>query len=90
MKISLRIAVLALIGLVCVSGCSVFPGLQVLAGQASGANSPNTIVQSTGLVMGDKSGMTDPALSADADRIEAANQGKIDIVQLDKDRKSVV
>ncbi len=85
MKISLRIAVLALIGILCASGCSAFPGLRVLAGQASGENNPDTIVQSSGLVMGDKSGLTDPALSADADRIETANQGKIDIVELNKD-----
>lgn len=90
MKLSLRIAVLGFIGLVFASGCSVFPGLKVLSGQTDPDVVANNVVQTTGLVMGDKSGMTDPAMSAAADRIEAANSGNVDVIEIRKDLNSDV
>jgi hypothetical protein len=90
MKTSFRVVVWALIGLVFASGCSVFPGLKVLSGQDGGEAAANSVVSTTGLVMGDKSGLTDPALSAAADRIEAANNGNVDIIEIRKDLNSDV
>jgi hypothetical protein len=54
------------------TGCSVFPGLRVLTGEAEAA-SGNRAVSELDLVMADKTGATDPSLIAAADRIEAAS-----------------
>lgn len=85
MKSSFRVVILAILGLVFASSCSVFPGLKVIAGQTDPNAAADNVVQTTGLVMADKSGLTDPALSADADRIEAANNGAVDIIEIRKD-----
>jgi hypothetical protein len=85
MKPGFRVVIWAVIGLVFASGCSAFPGLKVLSGQAGSDAAAISVVQTTGLVMGDKTGLTDPALSAAADRIEAANNGNVDIVEIRKD-----
>lgn len=68
-----------------IASCSSLPGLRVLSGQTSAdAASTDLAVQSLDLVMADKSGSTDPALAAAADRIEAAN-GTVDIIEIKKD-----
>ncbi len=73
-----------------VAGCSSLPGLQVLTGQATPQNNaaPGT-VQALDLVMADKTGSTDPGLSAAADRIEAAD-GSVNIIEVRKDLSSRV
>lgn len=67
------------------TGCSVLPGLRVLAGQDTGEAAENRLVESTELVMANKAGNTDPALNAAADRIESASAGSIDIVEIRND-----
>lgn len=85
MKFSVRFpivfAALALLG----AGCSALPGLQVLTGQTSPQAAAERVIETTGLVMADKSGSTDPALIAAADRIEAAADGQIDIIEIRQD-----
>lgn len=77
---------LSLIGLVWLAaGCSVFPGLRVLTGEAAPETQAERVVQITGLIMADKSGTTDPALIAAADRIEAATGGSVDIIEIRHD-----
>jgi hypothetical protein len=77
----LRFAVLALL---LVSGCSSLPGLRVLTGQEDEQSVADRTVESLDLVMADKTGSTDPALIAAADRIEAAN-GNVDIIEIRND-----
>lgn len=73
------------LALIVASGCSSLPGLRVLSGQsAEDPGSSNLAVEALDLVMADKSGDTDPALTAAADRIEAAN-GTVDIIEMHKD-----
>src|SRR5579871_5153584 len=73
-----------------VAGCSSLPGLQVLTGQATPQDntSPGT-VQALDLVMADKSGATDPGLSAAADRVEAADTS-VNIIEVRRDIQSRV
>jgi hypothetical protein len=82
MKITPRFYTLLLIGLLVSTGCSALPGLRVLTGQDSAENVSSQVIEQTNLVMGDKSGTTDPSLTAAADRIEQANGGTIDIIQI--------
>ncbi len=84
----LRVLVLSTI---LVAGCSQLPGLQVLTGQASqtGGGTTSTTVQALDLVMADKTGATDPGITAAADRIEAADS-MIDIIEIRKDTDSRV
>lgn len=65
-------------------GCSSLPGLRVLTGEQNGQTNANQTVQALDLVMADKFGRTDPAVSAAADRIEAA-AGNVDIIEIRKD-----
>lgn len=70
------------------AGCESLPGLQVLLGrdpQTTGAT--NQAVAALDLVMADKTGATDPALFAAADRIEAAS-GSVDIIEIRKDAEN--
>ena len=89
MKTHLRFYGFLAISLLFASGCSAFPGLRVLSGQISGGQdaAAENVVEITDLVMADKSGLTDPALGAAADRIEAANNGNVDIIEIRKDLK---
>jgi hypothetical protein len=74
---------LAVIALLFGAGCSALPGLQVLAGQDTPA-SADRVAELSELVMADKTGVTDPALSSAADRIESAT-GDVDIIEIRKD-----
>src|SRR5689334_2571830 len=86
MKFSIRLQILLAIALlVAVSGCSALPGLRVLAGQTSPDALADQVSELTDMVMADKSGTTDPALLAAADRIEQANGGTVDIIEIRKD-----
>jgi hypothetical protein len=67
------------------AGCSSLPGLRVLTGQEDTENVANATVEALDLVMADKSGMTDPSLIAAADRIEAATNGSVDIIEVRND-----
>lgn len=81
---------LVMLSTLLVAGCSSLPGLQVLTGQATPQdNSAPGTVQSLDLVMADKTGSTDPGLSAAADRIEAADNN-INIIEVRKDAQSRV
>lgn len=73
--------VLALLG----AGCSALPGLRVLTGQDAPNAVAERVVETTGLVMADKSGNTDPSILAAADRIEAAAGGSVDIIEIRQD-----
>jgi hypothetical protein len=73
--------VLALLG----AGCSALPGLRVLTGQDAPDAISERVVETTGLVMADKSGNTDPSILAAADRIEAAAGGNVDIIEIRQD-----
>jgi hypothetical protein len=81
------VVLLLLVSAFVLSGCQSLPGLQVLLGQDPQAN-PNAAASQTvaamDLVMADKTGRTDPALFADADRIEAAS-GDVDIIEIRRD-----
>jgi hypothetical protein len=68
-----------------VSGCSALPGLRVLTGQDNPNALSDQVAELTDMVMADKSGTTDPALLAAADRIEQANNGAVDIVEIRRD-----
>jgi hypothetical protein len=86
MKLSIRLQILlAITLLVAVSGCSALPGLRVLSGQDSPDALADQVAELTDMVMADKSGTTDPALLAAADRIEQANGGTVDIIEIRKD-----
>ncbi len=77
---SLFLVVVALL----VSGCASLPGLRVLTGQESPDAQAERVIETTGLVMADKTGTTDPSLIAAADRIEAA-AGNVDIIEIRQD-----
>lgn len=85
MKTSLRFFLFLLLAVVFAAGCSALPGLRVLTGEDTGDAAANNAVQNSELVMADKSGNTDPALTAAADRIEAATNSAFDIVEIRKD-----
>lgn len=87
MKTHIRFYAFLLASLVLAAGCSSLPGLRVLTGQLSGGEEAvaDTTVSTSELVMADKSGLTDPALIAVADRIEAATQDGVDIIEIRKD-----
>ncbi len=75
---------LALMAAFLIAGCSRMEGLRVLTGQAAGDQQADAAVQSLELVMADKTGASDPALTAAADRIEQAS-GTVDIIEIRKD-----
>ncbi|MDZ4767344.1 MAG: hypothetical protein SGI73_22625 [Chloroflexota bacterium] len=64
------------------AGCSDMAGLRVLTGEADQETLTDRTVEALDLVMADKSGMTDPAIVAAADRIEAATSGSVDIIEI--------
>lgn len=72
-----------------ISGCSSLPGLRVLTGQDTGDTVTDRTVESLDLVMADKTGSTDPALIAAADRIEAASPN-VDIIEIRQDLENRV
>lgn len=84
----LRIVVLLAI---LASGCSQLPGLRVLTGQDPNGTgtSGDLTVQALDLVMADKSGASDPGISAAANRIEAADN-MVDIIEVRKDTEARV
>lgn len=85
MKHRMVIAFLIAAAAALVVGCSSLPGLRVLTGQDDGATVSEVTVESLDLVMADKSGTTDPALIAAADRIETAALGTVDIIEIRSD-----
>lgn len=67
------------------TGCSAFPGLQVLTGAADSPDALSAeVVELSDLVMADKTGSTNPSLLAAADRIETASQN-VDIIEIRKE-----
>lgn len=86
-----RVVMLAPIVLIALfaSACSALPGLRVLTGQEDSGGASATSLQQITLVMADKGGGTDPALTAIADRIEAA-AGNIDIIEIRQDEATRV
>ncbi|MEO8609878.1 MAG: hypothetical protein ABI690_18440 [Chloroflexota bacterium] len=80
----MRLQFLLAIGLLMASGCSALPGLRVLSGQDSPDALADQVAELTDMVMADKSGTTDPALLAAADRIEQAS-GKVDVIEIRQD-----
>jgi hypothetical protein len=78
---------LFLISVFVLAGCQSLPGLQVLLGQDPQSNpsaAASQTVAAMDLVMADKTGRTEPALFAAADRIEAAS-GEVDIIEIRRD-----
>jgi hypothetical protein len=91
MKTHARFYGLWAIILVLVAGCSSLPGLRVLSGQDSADALAERALETSELVMADKSGTTDPSMLIAADRIEAANSGNVDIIEIRQDlSKSVL
>lgn len=88
MKWNVRVAAFLVLAVFASTGCSALPGLRVLAGQDTGEAAENRLVESTELVMANKSGNGDPALNAAADRIETAASGSVDIVEIQNDLNS--
>ena len=88
MKVDLRFGVFLVAALFIGAGCSALPGLRVLSGEQTADTAAQQLVENSEFVMADKSGNTDPALTAAADRIEAANgssESVLDIVEIRKD-----
>lgn len=85
MKTTLRFSVFIVLAMWAAVGCSALPGLRVLTGEDSEDAVANQVIEITDLVMADKSGLTDPALTAAADRIEAATGSNVDIIEIRKD-----
>lgn len=87
-----RTLIVSLLAALLASGCSSLPGLRVLSGQDSPEAIAEQNLQTSELVMADKTGATDPSLMSAADRAEAAS-GDIDIIEirqnLDEDTFSV-
>lgn len=79
----LRLTLLLAFALLFGAGCSALPGLRVLTGQDAPENAER-VAELSELVMADKTGTTDPALAAAADRIESAT-GDVDIIEIRKD-----
>lgn len=84
MKLNLRVGVFLVAALFIGAGCSALPGLRVLSGEQTADTAAQQLVENSEFVMADKTGNTDPALSAAADRIEAAS-GNLDIIEIRKD-----
>jgi hypothetical protein len=82
MIVSKRVG-LALAAGILAAGCSRLPGLQVLSGQDTADTQANRVANNVDLIMADKSGNTNPALLAAADRIEAAT-GNVDVVEIEQ------
>ncbi len=78
-----RLLQIVLLSAILAAGCSRLPGLQVLTGQNPSGQTADQVVQSLNLVMADKSGATDPALTSAADRIEAADN-MVNIIEVRK------
>lgn len=74
----------ALLAASLVAGCSRMEGLRVLTGQPAEGGQTDLTIEALDLVMADKSGSTDPALVAAADRIEQAS-GSLDIIEIRQD-----
>jgi hypothetical protein len=74
--------------LVFMAGCSVFPGVRVLLGQDDPAAVAAETVDQAELVMADKGGNSNPSLIAAADRIEAANNRAVDIIEIRNDEET--
>lgn len=87
MSMSARLYLVLVLGILLAAGCSSLPGLRVLSGEESADAVTGRLIEQTDLVMADKSGLTDPALMAAADRIEAAS-GNVDIIEIRKDLNS--
>ncbi len=85
MNNSLRFLALLMIAAAFSTGCSVFPGLRVLSGQDTAAVDGERTIENIQLVMADKSGNTDPAVLEVGNRIEAAYDNGIDVVEMRKD-----
>lgn len=85
MKIDFRFSVVVLLALFVVAGCQSLPGLRVLSGEDSADVNADRIAETTTLVMGDKSGLTDPSLMEAANRIERATDDNLDIVEIRRD-----
>lgn len=88
MKLDLRVGVFLIGALFIGAGCSALPGLRVLSGEQTADTAAQQLVENSEFVMADKSGNTDPALTAAADRIEAANgttDSVLDIIEIRKD-----
>lgn len=73
-----------LLAVLVTAGCSAMPGLRVLTGETSPDAVANQVVEISDLVMADKTGLTDPALVAAADRIEAAAPS-VDVIEIRQD-----
>jgi hypothetical protein len=73
-----------------VAGCSDMAGLRVLTGETDAETLTDRTVEALDLVMADKSGLTDPAIVAAADRIEAATNGTVDIIEIRNDPETRV
>ncbi|MEZ4668630.1 MAG: hypothetical protein R3E39_12025 [Anaerolineae bacterium] len=84
MKLDVRFSVFLVAAVFIGAGCSALPGLRVLSGEQTAETAANQLVENSEFVMADKSGNTDPALTAAADRIEAAS-GNLDIIEIRKD-----
>jgi hypothetical protein len=84
MKFNFRTGLFLIAALFVGAGCSALPGLRVLSGEQTADTAASQLVENSEFVMADKSGNTDPALSAAADRIEAAS-GSLDIIEIRKD-----
>ncbi len=80
----MKVLRLFILAMVFTTGCSAFPGLQVLTGAAESPDAlAAEVVELSDLVMADKTGSTDPSLLAAADRIETASQN-VDIIEIRK------
>lgn len=78
--------ILALMSAFLVAGCAQMEGLQLLTGQTDQAQA-EAAVAAVELVMADKSGVSDPTLTAAAERIEQAS-GAVDIIEIRKDAET--
>jgi hypothetical protein len=68
------------------SACDAdLPGLRVLRGETTPQELAQQAVETTELVMADKSGSAEPVLLMAADRIEAAALGTVDVIEVRED-----
>ena len=80
----MKVLRLFILAMVFTTGCSAFPGLQVLTGASESPDAlAAEVVELSDLVMADKTGSTDPSLLAAADRIETASRN-VDIIEIRK------